>query len=219
MSLVLEALRRIDKPDDRTGSIGAAVSSYRPARRRQSLTLPLLLGLVAGAALLVPFGPRSTSRGGASSSSPSVVSLPIVRQPPPSIAPTGARSRNSAGSVPGLPSEPKAGATQARRAGSAEPAPAALDRRLSRRPGKSGSVTSDESRPMVLTLQAISERDSYPIGIINDQLVKEGDMIGQTRILRIDSDSVDVLLESGQAESIRFAPPPAPTPSPSSDPR
>ncbi len=71
---------------------------------------------------------------------------------------------------------------------------------------------------MVLILQAISERDSYPIAIINDQLVKEGDMIGQTRILRIDSDSVDVLLESGQAESIGFDPPPAPTPSPSSDP-
>jgi hypothetical protein len=70
---------------------------------------------------------------------------------------------------------------------------------------------------VVLTLQAISERDSYPIAIINDQLLKEGDMIGGIRILRIDSDSVDVLLESGQGETVRFPPPPAP--SPSSDPR
>jgi hypothetical protein len=72
---------------------------------------------------------------------------------------------------------------------------------------------------MVLTLQAISERDSYPIAIINDQLFKEGDMIGRTRILRINSDSVDVLLESGKRETVRFGPPSAPALSPSSDSR
>ena len=78
-----------------------------------------------------------------------------------------------------------------------------------------------------LVLQAISERDSQPIAIINDQLVKEGDKLGQVRVLRIGSDSVDVLLENGRNETVRFALPPpplpedspSPFPSPSPDPR
>lgn len=218
MSLVLEALRRVDKPDDKTGSIGAVVSSYRPGRRRQNLTLPLLLGLATGAALLVPFGPRSTNLRGTSASSPSADSLPILRQRPPAIT-AGARSQDLAASIRGVQPGPVARAAPAPRTGSAEPATAASDRQLSRRPGKPDSVTSDQSRPMVLTLQAISERDSYPIAIINDQLFKEGDMIGRTRILRINSDSVDVLLESGKRETVRFGPPSAPALSPSSDSR
>ena len=76
-------------------------------------------------------------------------------------------------------------------------------------------AASDLKTPAPLILQAISERDSRPVAIINDQLVREGDLIGRTRVVRIHSDSVDVLLENGTKEAVRFAPPPpetSPTP-------
>jgi hypothetical protein len=64
-------------------------------------------------------------------------------------------------------------------------------------------------------LQAISERDSRPIAVISDQLVKEGDLVGGARVLKIGGDSVEVLLASGLKEVVRFLPPPSdPTPSP-----
>jgi sRNA-binding protein len=64
----------------------------------------------------------------------------------------------------------------------------------------------------VLVLQAISERDSHPIAVINDQLVKEGDRVGAARVLHIGSDSVELVLENGQRDTVRFAPPPPPMP-------
>jgi hypothetical protein len=66
-------------------------------------------------------------------------------------------------------------------------------------------------------LQAISERDSHPIAIINDLLVKEGDRLGPVRILRIGSESVEVLLGDGTRDTVRFAPPP-PDPTPTATP-
>jgi hypothetical protein len=84
-----------------------------------------------------------------------------------------------------------------------------------RRPGAS-------QRAVVVTpalvLQAISERDSHPIAMINDQLVREGDKLGQVRVLKIGADAVEVLLENGQPDTVRFAPPPPPVPEPSPSP-
>jgi hypothetical protein len=65
-----------------------------------------------------------------------------------------------------------------------------------------------------LVLQAISERDSRAIAVISDQLVKEGDLIGNTRVLKIGADTVEVLLEGGRRELIRFPTPPEATPTP-----
>jgi len=68
--------------------------------------------------------------------------------------------------------------------------------------------------PGGLVLQAISERDSHAIAVISDQLVKEGDLIGKARVLRIGADTVEVLLEGGRRELIRFPIPPDATPTP-----
>jgi len=65
-----------------------------------------------------------------------------------------------------------------------------------------------------LVLQAISERDSHAIAVISDQLVKEGDLIGRARVLKIGVDTVEVLHEGGRLELIRFQVPPDPTPTP-----
>ena len=78
------------------------------------------------------------------------------------------------------------------------------------RPGPASSRPAPQKQSLIL--QAISERDSRPIAIINDQLVMEGDKIGPARVLRIGSESVEVALENGQHETVRFAPPPPPLP-------
>ena len=200
MSLVLEALRRVEKTDARTGSIGATVPSYRPRRRKTGSALPLILGLGTGGLAVVFFGPQL--RG------------------VPDIAPVASAERQD---------EPMQSALRAKgRAGLPPPlvAPENSGGRLapgSSSRGASFSVAGGSPRPAAvaeppavpaLVLQAISERDSRPIAIINDRLVSEGDVVGTARVVRIGSDTVEVRLENGKTEIVRFAAPPEPTPTP-----
>lgn len=201
MSLVIEALRRVEKTDARTGSIGAAVASYRPAPRSRGSLVPLLLGLLTGGALVFLLGAQS--RNGADVSARSGDDASAL--PPPARPLKGA-----AGLPPPLIIEPAVR--------SAEPGPSLAA------PSPAPDIRPDRSTraaaPMPpLVLQAISERDSRPIAIISDQLVREGDKVGAARVLRIGRDSVEVLLENGQHDTVRFAPAPSPEapPSPSPD--
>lgn len=66
-------------------------------------------------------------------------------------------------------------------------------------------------------LQAISERDGQPIAIINDQLVRAGDRLAGMRVMKIGTEAVEILLDSGAKDLVRFAPPP-PEPSPAASP-
>ena len=195
MSLVIEALRRVEKTDARTGSLGAAVASYRPSRRPRRSAVPLLLGLVTGGALAFVFGSesRNTPR----------VSAHSVDEP---SAPRPHRLKGAAGLPPPLIIEP-VGVPQEVKTSSA--------------PGSLPRAAASPAPPVAtpsLVLQAISERDSHPIAIINDQLVKEGDKLGSVRVKRIGADSVEVLLENGKSDTVRFAPPPPPAPEASPSP-
>ena len=208
MSLVIEALRRIEKTDARPGSIGAAVASYRPTPRPRGSAVPLLLGLLTGGAVVFVFGTQSRDPQ-------SVIALSGDAPP----APPAHRLKGAAGLPPPLIIEPalvRSAETRSSGTGSlsqAATAPATPDH-----PRGASLRTALATPPLVL--QAISARDSHPIAIINDQLVKEGDKLGSARVLRIGPDSVEVLRENGQIETIRFAPPPPPSPeaSPSPDP-
>jgi hypothetical protein len=183
MSLVLEALRRVDKPGERTGSVGVAVASYRPARKRSRAGVPLLLGLATGGTLVSLFG--FGSRAG------NPAALTGDQSPPPL---EGARPAPSAAAHKALPSMKIVESSAPVR-----PAPAA-------------SAAPDPRTQVTLILQAISERDSHPVAVINDQLVKEGDLIEGARVLRIHADSVEVVLENGASHAVRFAPPLPPPP-------
>lgn len=170
---------------------------------------PLLLGLLAGAVVVflltpspnrAPSGHDSDALGASQPVAPAALPASAPEHLPPPVA----------ADASGLESLPRS----ARPATVDEPRVAARaasvpDQRASSRraPGSAPAPT--------LILQAVSERDSYPIAIISDQLVKEGDLIGRVRVLKIGSDSVDVLLENGKTETVRFAPPPPPEPTPS----
>lgn len=205
MSLVIEALRRVEKTDARTGSIGAAVASYRPASRPRGSMVPLLLGLLTGGAMVFVLGAQS--RNGADASAWSGDEAPA--QQPPTRPLKGA-----AGLPPPLIIEPAVPPAETR---PTVASPSATPDLRSDRPTRAAASTPP------LVLQAISERDSRPIAIISDQLVREGDKVGAARVLTIGPDSVEVLLENGQHDTVRFAPPPPPLPeaqpSASPDPR
>lgn len=203
MSLVLDALRRVEKPDARTGSVGVAVPSYRPLRRKQRSWAPLLLGLIVGGVAVLLFGPSRGSLGtrealpaGSASSGQPLRALGGAGLPPPLILDATAATVR--------PESP----TDAREPAGTRRSPTS-PRFDSVAP--TGPVT---AVPGGLVLQAISERDSHAIAVISDQLVKEGDLIGKARVLRIGADTVEVLLEGGRRELIRFPIPPDATPTP-----
>ena len=187
MSLVLEALRRVETKDAAAG-VAVAVAPSRPARVWRGPALPLLLGLGAGAIMVMTFGPEAAELTVVGT--PVATPAPVIRSrrplPPMRIA------RPVASFSSGMKSSPSPARDQA-------------------------PVDVGGAKPP-LVLQAISERDAQPIAIINDQLVKEGGQIGGILILKIGSDSVDVRLENGKRDTVRFAPPPPGT-SPSPDPR
>jgi hypothetical protein len=206
VSLVLEALRRVEKPDARAGSIGVAVSSYRPRPRPRGFAIPLLLGLATGGALILLFAPTAgrrrepDERVGAGVSAASAPTQPKGRAglPPPLILEPLV-----------LPESP----APAARPGPLLPNPAPGPDR-----GSEAPLPASVPRP-ALVLQAISERESHPVAIINDQLVKEGDKLGTVRVVRIGEDSVEVLLENGKKDIVRFSPPVPPEASPSPEAR
>ena len=203
MSLVLDALRRVEKPDARTGSVGVAVASYRPRRRPRRSWAPLLLGLIVGGVAVLLFGPSGGSLGTSEALKAASASNAQPRRalggaglPPPLILDTAFAAVGPKGSLD--PSQPPF--TQ-------------------RRPASIRSESAAPAEPVAavsrgLVLQAISERDSHAIAVISDQLVKEGDLIGKARVLKIGVDTVEILREGGRRELIRFQVPPDPTPTP-----
>lgn len=210
MSLVIEALRRVEKTDARAGSVAAAVASYRPVPRPRGSVIPLLLGLLTGGTVVFLLGAQGRNAVDPGAGADEAAVVPRTRP-----------LKGAAGLPPPLIIEAPARPQDARAPTAMEPRPAALAASRTVEQGLGGPVPA--ARPS-LVLQAISERDSRPIAIINDHLVREGEKLGAVRVLRIGADSVEVQLENGQHDTVRFAPPPPPaaaeaSPSPTPDPR
>lgn len=214
MSLVLEALRRVEKPDTQAGVVGVAVPSYRPAPRRRRTLWPLAFGLGAGGLLVLAFGPASRP-------------APAPGAAPPGRPPLGAEaSTRTARGGAGLPPPLIIESEPPNRVAPTRPAEADLDRSGSNRGAATAEPRREPSRrpaassaaAPAFVLQAISERDAKPIAVINDQLVQEGDRIGVARVVKIGTETVEIVLDSGVRDLVRFAPPPPPEPSPTSSP-
>jgi hypothetical protein len=214
VSLVLEALRRVEKSAVRPGSVGAAVASYRPAPRPRGAALPLFLGLGTGAVLLLFWKPQARTVApppAATSGEASPSEVTPLTSPPVSVV-TAEPPVNQAPISPSAPSA-ESGSVSGGQPGPGPSTPRSRAGALAASAGSS-ELSGPVPRPTLL-LQAISERDSRPVAVINDQLVREGELFEGARILRIGADSVDVLLESGKKATVRFGPPPAdvlPTP-------
>ena len=191
MSLVIEALRRVEKAEARPGSVGAFVTSYRPAPKGRGSAAPLLLGLLTGGTLVFLFGGRSQN-----------TAAPDGQSPDSRLVSTTPHLKGAAGLPPPMIIE-----SSLRPAEAASPSPSALAK-AEKREGAPPVTTPKTS----LVLQAISERDSHPIAIINDQLVRVGERIGSAKVVHIGPDFVEVILDNGGRETVRFAPPPPPTP-------
>jgi hypothetical protein len=65
------------------------------------------------------------------------------------------------------------------------------------------AVPSGAASPRTFVLEAISERDGSPVAVVNDHLVKEGDLVDGARIVRIGADEVEIEV-AGTHRVVRF---------------
>ena len=87
---------------------------------------------------------------------------------------------------------------------SVEPTPD--EARPSRRPReRQGPVTAPRAAPagLELRLNAISQQDGRPVAILNDRLVREGDIFDGIRVVRIGEAEVEVEVD-GKRRIVRF---------------
>lgn len=213
MSLILDALRRAERP-----ATGEKSASTLLGTRRAAAWKPLAgaagLGLLVGFAL---FGRTSSGRFAATAVAPEAR--------PPSEHAGGAspwspertvfagaigsarRRENGANgprTSPGLDA-----LAPSNRQGPAVPVPSSAFGLTAGTPPATPDVS--------LVLQGISARDGLPIAMIGGRLVREGDMIGRVRVLKIGAETVDILHGDGTRGSLGFPelaaePPASPTP-------
>jgi hypothetical protein len=194
VSLILDALRKLERDRDRADPGVVVVGPVRWHGVEGSRRVPFLAGAIvavcvlAGAALLLarrspsPASPASTATatdalGSAEPAAPAGRPAPA----PANAAPAAPASRPALGpapasrrlavpetTVPGSPAGPLTATAEEPRVG---PAPATPER---------------------LQLMAISERDGQPVAIISDHLVREGDSFDGVKVLRIGATEVEV---------------------------
>jgi len=198
VSLILEALRKLERDKD-TPERGFLVTAHLPwaqAHKHSRLVglavLALALAVAALAAALwrgrgTPAGARAVASPSPSSptapalsggspatlATPSFVAPPLPRPSPPA---TSGKLRSDRAERP-VSSAPAAASTP--------PAP---------RGGADGPE---------LRLNAISRQDDRPVAILNDRLVREGDVFDGIRVIRIGETEVEVEVR-GQRRVIRF---------------
>ncbi|HEY6552951.1 MAG TPA: hypothetical protein VI669_06325 [Vicinamibacteria bacterium] len=193
MSLILEALRKLERDKD-TPERGFVVMTHvpwargGPARSRLALLALLAVAVAAGALAMALW------RG--AGKSPSNDPAARATQPPALASPAGA----SPGSVPPRPAfEARALAIQS------------LDRAAATRPAPSPPLASKAPLPTPrpeppsseLRLHAISRQDGTPVAILNDRLVREGDVFDGVRVIRIGETEVEVEVK-GQRRVLTF---------------
>lgn len=178
MSLVLEALRKLDreKGRDERGFVVMAAAPWPTRARRVPLWVAAGVAAVAAAAAVflmmrpprpsAPALPAASAAMAAASASPST----------PAASPTPAATLPMPVYVPA----PRRAATPAPPPPTASPAAAPA-----------------------LRLQAVSERDGRPIALINDRLLRVGDEIEGMKVLAIRADEVDLEIK-GRRTTLRF---------------
>jgi MSHA biogenesis protein MshK len=204
VSLILEALRKLERDKD-APERGFVVMTHVPwaqggSRSRLAGIGALALAIAMGALAVALWRGRARpavpeGRAVVTTASPS---------PPPQAAPTVAS--------PSPPFEAKALALESlRRTDAAVPGgPSAYASALPAAgpASRAGDVAPVAPRPQPtptpeLRLNAISRRDDKPVAILNDRLVREGDVFDGVRVIRIGETEVEVEIR-GQRRVLTF---------------
>jgi hypothetical protein len=206
VSLILDALRKLDREKD-AREPGVVVVGSVPWGRPQRSSFPIALagaaaGLVVLAAagwwLLRPAPPPTTApaTAGPAPGAGAAGSLPL---PGPVPTPAAAEVAPPPRRAP-LPEPKRAPETPAASAPAANPPAPAEPLADAAAPAPPAAAPAG---PGDLRLQAIAERDGHPVALINDRLVREGDSFDGVTVVRIGTAEVEVEVR-GQRRVLRF---------------
>lgn len=202
MSLILDALKKLEREKE-TGARGFVVLSQLPwagAQSRRATTMTALAALVAIAAASVAFWRWHSATG-----------VPAARATAPALSPPAAPAASDPGMTPPSgrvappgrldtrpvavpPLVPPASLLTTPKPTNPEPDPSADA------PAGQGPTA---GKVVELRLHAISVKDGHPVAILNDRLVREGDMFDGIRVLRIGDAEVEVEV-AGERRTLRF---------------
>jgi hypothetical protein len=195
----------------------AGVFYFAMSRRPASVNAPVPAAAVPSAASL-PAPVDSTARPSANGSSAQGSSTATVPTADAALAP-GPASDRASGQLP-TPGEttdragPTAGPARSDAgtrspASSPKPAPEGVDGKTGARDDPreddASAVASDSGAPAEpeLRLNAISRQDGHPVAVLNDRLVREGDVFDGIRVVRIGESEVEVEV-AGERKIVRF---------------
>jgi hypothetical protein len=223
VSLILEALKKLDRekqaPDRGVVIVGP---SGWPAPREGLFALrgaglvlaALMLGGAAGAAWLL--GVRYSADPPAQPAVAAAPAKPVPAAPADAYRPVAAAPSRGAAARPKARPEPKPGTDAAPAAGETEPAPAeaapvepeatAAESTPPEPPPTEDPRSRSASRrsgAADFQLQAISAQNGQPVAMLNDRLVREGDIFDDVRVVRIGADEVEIEV-GGHRRIVKF---------------
>ena len=232
MSLILEALKKLER-EKQAGEPGFVVLSHLPwaaGRSRGAWAAWSAAGLLAVAAVGAAFWHWPRPRVAPAAEAPAAASPPstapagsrLAAVPSTTSASAGpgrpADVETGVGEPPVVPQRPFARPAETAPAAAASPADAAHPRTAPEggppaAPSIEGAsagaapvatIPAPTPTPGVeLRLNAISVRDGLPVAILNDRLVREGDIFDGIRVLRIGEAEVEVEV-AGERRTLRF---------------
>ncbi|HEX6737080.1 MAG TPA: hypothetical protein VF310_02295 [Vicinamibacteria bacterium] len=205
MSLILEALKKLER-DKETPDRGFLVMTQMPwvgeGRRRRVVLLALAVVAIAAVALLARWilrRPAAAPPAEAAVTAPATVaSAPAAapeRQVVPDLPPPRAAAADAAPALPRYlpPTQRPAFPVSPRAAAPAAAAPAA-----GAPPALAPAAAAD-----ALRLEAVSEQDGVAVAVVNGQLVREGDRIGEATVIKISGQAVEIEV-NGRRSTLRF---------------
>ena len=233
MSLILEALKKLerDRHTHERGFLVLSQPAWRPAGESHWTRGPALLGVAAlgGAAVaaVLLWSPRGGPRPAPAAVTGGAVQAPAAPVQAPAMS--SARTATASASTPSAdnappprvawPADPRARAAKAaatlappaetrpERASAplAQPDTAATQAEADGEPALSDAEAPAEEPPVTgpLRLEAIAQRDGQPVAVVSGQLVRVGDVIGASTVVRIGAAEIE-LETDGVRRILRF---------------
>ncbi|MFN8093733.1 MAG: hypothetical protein U0599_16240 [Vicinamibacteria bacterium] len=210
MSLILDALKKIEGEKGEAGEKGVLVLGAVPWGERQARRTSLVVGATLGVLGVFALGGLATwwLLRPTPAPAPGVVAATAQPALPVPAAPAPAAATQA---PPSLPANPAPRATFA--APVTAPAPASEPAREPAAPAPAAAPAAPAapaaaappapSASSDLRLTAISQRDGQPVALLNDRLVRAGDSFDGIRVIRIGESEVEVEVR-GQRRVIRF---------------